>query len=60
MERVLAEALRDQRSLGLQSDGVRKAVAYNVAPDVLSARFIVQLTGGNVKTKSSFGEGGMG
>lgn len=27
MERVLAEALRDQRSLGRQSDGAWKAVA---------------------------------
>ncbi|AES79337.2 Myb/SANT-like DNA-binding domain protein [Medicago truncatula] len=48
MERVLAEALRDQRSLGRQSDGAWKAVAYNAATDALSARFNVQLIGDNV------------
>lgn len=51
MERVLAEALRDQRSLGRQSDGAWKAVAYNAAADVLSARFNVQLIGDNVKNR---------
>jgi hypothetical protein len=39
MERVLAEALRDQRSLGCQSDQVWKEVAYNAAADVLSGHF---------------------
>ncbi|CAK8530903.1 unnamed protein product [Lathyrus sativus] len=43
MERVLAEALGDQRSLGRQNDGVWKTLAYNTAADVLSTHFNVQL-----------------
>jgi len=51
MERVLAEALRDQRSLGRQSDGAWKSVAYNVVADVLYARFNAQLIIDNVKNR---------
>lgn len=51
MERVLADVLRDQRSLGNQGDGAWKAVAYNTAAQVLSTRFKVQLTGDNVKNR---------
>lgn len=49
MERVLSKALRDQRSLGRQSDRAWKKVAYNAAADVLSTRFNVQVIGENFK-----------
>ncbi|GAU22726.1 hypothetical protein TSUD_138510 [Trifolium subterraneum] len=49
MKCVLDGALRNQRSLGRQSDGAWKAVAYNAAAVVLFARFNVQLVGDNVK-----------
>jgi hypothetical protein len=60
MERVLAEALRDQRSLGRQSDGAWKAVAYKAAADVLSSRFNVQLIGDNVKNRIKLWRGWYG
>ncbi|CAJ2634961.1 unnamed protein product [Trifolium pratense] len=60
MERVLAEALRDQRSLGRQSDGAWKAVAYNAVADVLSSRFNVQLIGDNVKNRIKLWRGWYG
>jgi hypothetical protein len=60
IERVFAEALRDQRSLGRQSDGAWKAVAYNAAADVLSARFNVQLIGDNVKNRIKLWRGWYG
>lgn len=49
MERVLAEALRDQRSLGRQNDGVWKTLAYNAVAGVLSTRFNVKLNEENIK-----------
>ncbi|KEH24039.1 putative Myb/SANT-like domain-containing protein [Medicago truncatula] len=51
MERVLAEALRDQRSMGRQTNGIWKTEAYKAAADVLSTRFNVQLIGENVKNR---------
>ncbi|XP_058727233.1 uncharacterized protein LOC131611885 isoform X2 [Vicia villosa] len=60
MERVLAEALRDQRSLGRQSDGAWKTVAYNAAADVLSTRFNVLVTGENVKNRIKLWRGWYG
>ncbi|GAU51188.1 hypothetical protein TSUD_412140 [Trifolium subterraneum] len=60
MERVLAGALRDQRSLGRQSDGAWKAMAYIVAADVLSTRFNVQLVGDNVKNRIKLWRGWYG
>nr|KYP44705.1 Putative nuclease HARBI1 [Cajanus cajan] len=51
MERVLADVLRDQRSLGNKSDGAWKRVAYNAAAVVLSTNFKIQVTWENVKNR---------
>lgn len=60
MERALADILRDQRSLGNQSDGAWKSVAYNTAAQVLSTRFNIQLMGENVKNRIKLWRGWYG
>ncbi|KAH1206039.1 hypothetical protein GmHk_16G046593 [Glycine max] len=43
MEHVLVDVLRDQRNLGNKGDGNWKALAYNIAAQILSKRFGVHL-----------------